>query len=59
MDPLKHWKTSLLGITAAVLQLLAHGCNPTQAIGAAAIAALGLAAQDSGTPDEPTKPNVN
>lgn len=46
MNPLTNWKTSLFGLGAGILQLLASGASPKHALSALALAALGIFARD-------------
>lgn len=44
---LTNWKTTLLGIIVAALNLVVNGVNWKQALISATLAALGLAAKDA------------
>jgi hypothetical protein len=45
-DVVKNWKTTLLGLAAAFLNLLANGATPKSAAMSVALAALGAVAAD-------------
>jgi hypothetical protein len=56
---MKNWKTTLLGLSAAGLNLLANGMKWQQVLVSVALAALGLVAKDYNVSGVPGQENVN